>query len=116
MNANIPAALAALGQQLEAALVGGHDTREIRRQMSELAREERAAVAKAEAQERARRAEAEAAEQDAINAKATALLDEVKARIASRTAPLALSSAQTIRRYPDGKIEAVAVNTEHDHT
>ncbi len=113
MNANIPAALAALGQQLEAALVGGHDTRAIRAEMSRLAREQRAA-AEAEAQERARRAEQEAAEQAEIHARATAMLDEIKGRLAERLAPLALSSARAVRRYPDGSVEAVEITTEHN--
>jgi beta-phosphoglucomutase-like phosphatase (HAD superfamily) len=104
---NISGALVALAGQLESALVGGHDTREIRRQMSELSQRKRSAAAKAEAKERARRAEAEAAEQAEINARATALLNEIKARIAETLAPLALSSARTIRRYPDGNVQAV---------
>jgi flagellar biosynthesis/type III secretory pathway protein FliH len=113
-GSNIAAALALLGQQLESALVGGHDTREIRRQMSELSQRERSAAAKAEAQERALRAAAEAEEQAEINGRATALLDEIKARIAETLAPLALDTAQTIRRYPDGEIEAVEITMEHD--
>ncbi len=113
MDANTTA-LAALGLHLEAALVNGHDTREIRAEMSRLAREQRAAAAEAEAQERARRAEQEAAEQAEIHARATAMLDEVKARIAERLAPLALSSARAVRRYPDGSVEAVEITTEHN--
>jgi flagellar biosynthesis/type III secretory pathway protein FliH len=112
MDANTTA-LAALGLHLEAALVNGHDTREIRAEMSRLAREQRAA-AEAEAQERARRAEQEAAEQAEIHARATAMLDEIKGRLAERLAPLALSSARAVRRYPDGSVEAVEITTEHN--
>ena len=104
MNANIPAALAALGQQLEAALVGGHDTRAIRAEMSRLAQEERAAAAKAEAQERAIRAAAEAEEQERQQAAADALAAEVRARIDARLAALALPAMPAVRRFPDGSM------------
>ncbi len=82
--------------------------------MSRIQREQCAAATEAAAAEREARAAAEAEQQAEIHARATALLDAVKARIASKTAPLALSSAQTIRRYPDGTIQAVAINTEHE--
>ncbi len=107
-------AITALSGRIEAALLNGHSTAEMQRELATLEQRQRAEAAEAAAEERARRTEQEAAEQAEINAKATALLDEVKARIASRTAPLALSSARTVRRYPNGEIEAVAINTEHE--
>ena len=110
----ITGAIASIAASIDDALVAGRPTAALRAELRRLEQEQRTDNAKAAAEERARRTEQEAAEQAEINAKATALLDEVKARIASRTAPLALSSARTVRRYPSGEIEAVAINTEHE--
>ena len=79
-----------------------------------MAQEKRPAAAKAEAQEHARRAEQEEQERAEIHARATAMLDEIKGRLAERLAPLALSSARAVRRYPDGSVEAVEITTEHN--
>ncbi len=114
MNASIATAIAALAASITDALVEGRPTAALRAELRRLEQEQRTDNAKAAAGERARRTEQEAAEQAEINAKATALLDEVKARIASRTAPLALSSAPTIRRYPNGSIAVAETNMEHD--
>ena len=112
---NIAGAIAALASQLESALLRGDDTRSIRAEMAAVEQRQRTEAAEAAAEERARRAEAEEQEQAEINARATALLTEIKARIAETLAPLALSNAKTIRRYPDGAVEAVEINMEHEH-
>jgi tetrahydromethanopterin S-methyltransferase subunit G len=97
-------ALISFAQELESALVGGHDTREIRRQMNEIEQRERTAAAKAAAEERERRAEAEAQELAEIDAKATALVAEVEARIGAKLAEMALPAPLVVRRFPNGSV------------
>ncbi len=106
--------IASVTESINDVLVNGRPTTELRRELARLEREQRTAATEAAAAERERRAEAEAAEQAEIHTRATALLDEVKARLASRMAPLALSSAPTIRRYPNGSIAVAETNMEHD--
>ncbi len=106
--------IASVTESINDALVNGRPTTELRRELARLEREQRTAATEAAAAERARRAEQEAAEEAEIHARATEVLDEIKRRIAERMAPLALSSASTVRRYPNGETEIIAVNMEQD--
>ena len=105
---------AAIAASIDDALAAGRPTAELRRELAALERKQQAEAAEAAAAERARRAEQEAAEEAEIHARATEVLDEIKRRIAERMAPLALSSASTVRRYPNGETEIIAVNMEQD--
>ncbi len=109
---------AAIAASIDDALAAGRPTAELRHELAALERKQRAEAAEAAAQERARRAEQEERERDDINVRATALLDGIKARIASKTASLVVPSAPTVRRYPDGSfetVETVTVTMEHEH-
>jgi len=105
MNANVATAIAALPSELEGALLGGHDTRAIRRRMSELAQRQRHEEAERAAAERQARAEQEAAEAAAIEARAAALAAEVEARIEGLLASMPLPPPMAARRFPDGTVQ-----------
>ena len=113
-GSNIAAAIASIAESIEAALVAGRPTAGLRRELATLEQWQRTEAAEAAAAERARRAEQEEQERAGIHVRASALLDEVRSRIASKMAPLALPPAISVRRYPDGGVETVEITTEND--
>ncbi len=109
MNGDIATAIAALASQINAALLAGDSTAELRRELAELEQRRRREAAEAAAAEREGRAAQEAEERAEIDARAAALASEVRARIDARMAPLAMPEVPlAIRRHPNGRYEPIS--------
>ena len=100
----ITGAITALSGQIEAALLNGYSTAEMRRELATLEQRQRAEAAEAASEERARRAEQEAAERIEAEAKAAALASEVRARVEVVLASMPVPPPLAVRRFPDGSV------------
>ncbi len=101
-GSHIGAAAAAIAERIRAALLAGHDTRELRQELSRLELAHRREIAEREAAEREARAAAETAEQERQAAEAAALVAGIEERIRARVAGLEAPAAPAIRRTPTG--------------
>ncbi len=91
-----------IAERIRAALLAGHDTRELRQELSRLELAHRREIAEREAAEREARAAAETAEQERQAAEAAALVAGIEERLRERVAGLEAPAAPVIRRTPTG--------------
>ena len=101
-GSHIGAAAAAIAERIRAALLAGHDTRELREELSRLELAHRREIAEREAAEREARAAAETAEQERQAAATAALVAAIEGRVRARVAGLEAPAAPNIRRTPQG--------------
>ncbi len=102
MNSHIATAIAGLTASIADALLAGRDTRELRRQMSEIEQRQRREAAEAAAAERQAREAEEAQEQVRQEAAVAAVVREIEGRVRERVAGLEAPAAPVVRRTPAG--------------